>query len=142
MSPKLVTLETAERPPWRLRPPALLAMGLAWPLARCSPYRLRRLLEIFSRGARPATEHEAERARGAVVGMGIRLAGPRCLERSIATALLCRLSGGWPEWCTGVSTHPFEAHAWVEVNGKPIGENPAEIAHFFVTMKVAVHDAR
>ena len=32
------------------------------------------------------------------------------------------LTGCWPDWCTGVRTEPFRAHAWVEVDGRPVGE--------------------
>ncbi|MEU0566539.1 lasso peptide biosynthesis B2 protein [Nonomuraea sp. NPDC005983] len=138
MSPKMVALQRADAPPWRLRPAALLAIALAWPLARCSPHRLRAVLQFLSMAARPATAEEAERARNAILGLSMRHGGPRCLERSIAIALMCRLRGSWPDWCTGVSTHPFEAHAWVEADGRPIGENPDEIIHFFITMKVSV----
>lgn len=138
MSPKMVTLEKAAPPPLRRRPAALAAIVLAWPLARCTPQRLQGVLDFARRGARPATGQEARRARAAIVGLSVRHAGPRCLERSIAVALMCRLTGSWPDWCTGVTTHPFEAHAWVEVNGEPIGENPDEIVHFCVTMKVSV----
>jgi Transglutaminase-like superfamily len=134
----MVTLEKAAPPPWRLRPPALLTIGLAWLLVRCSPRRMRNVLEFASKGARPATRSEVRRARDAIVGLSLRHAGPRCLERSIAAALMCRLIGSWPDWCAGVSTHPFEAHAWVEAQGEPIGEDPNEIAHFSITMKVSV----
>ncbi|SDM14814.1 lasso peptide biosynthesis B2 protein [Nonomuraea jiangxiensis] len=138
MSPKMVALQQAGAPPWRLRPVVLLTIALAWPLARLSPHRLSAVLRFLSRGARPATAAQAERARDAILGLSLRHGGPRCLERSIAIALMCRLGGGWPDWCTGVSTHPFEAHAWVEADGHAIGENPDEIAHFFITMKVSV----
>lgn len=37
MSPKMVPLERATAPAWRRRPAALLAIALAWPLARLSP---------------------------------------------------------------------------------------------------------
>ena len=45
------------------------------------------------------------------------------MPRSIATALLCRMSGTWPTWRVGVRTvAPFSAHAWVEAEGKPVDE--------------------
>ncbi len=54
----------------------------------------------------------------------LRCAGPMgCLPRSLGTALLCRLRGTWPTWCTGVRVvPPFAAHAWVEVDGRPVHE--------------------
>jgi hypothetical protein len=88
------------------------------------PRWLRRVLELLSRRARPATAGEAQAARDAVVAVSVLCAGQGCLQRSIATALLCRLSGSWPDWCTGVVTEPFRAHAWVEAAGTPVGEGP------------------
>ncbi|MCF2436416.1 ATP-binding cassette domain-containing protein [Streptomyces thinghirensis] len=60
-------LESADPPPWLLRPPAVLAAGVARVLTRLPPARLRRVLEIASRGAGPANVAQALRARNAVV---------------------------------------------------------------------------
>ncbi|MEE6263532.1 lasso peptide biosynthesis B2 protein [Plantactinospora sonchi] len=138
MSGKVVTIEPSVAPPWRLRPLALAAVGLARLLERLPPRRLRRVLELASRGARPADTTTAWRARNAVVAVSIRCAGPRCLQRSIATVLLCRAGGSWPDWCTGVRTQPFQAHAWVAVDGVPVGENINDIRYFHRTMTVKV----
>ncbi|GLZ29266.1 hypothetical protein Lesp02_14560 [Lentzea sp. NBRC 105346] len=101
----------------------LAAVAVARGLARLRPKRLRLVLERVRAGARPATSVEALAARDAVVSVSLRCAGEQgCLQRSIATALLCRLRGTWPTWCTGVRTAPFSAHAWVEVGGAPVGE--------------------
>ncbi|NEY34061.1 lasso peptide biosynthesis B2 protein [Streptomyces sp. PRKS01-65] len=105
---------------------ALLARGavaLAWCLIRLPPGRLRRVLAACARGARPATEDQALRSRRAVVSVSRRCAGQGCLQRSVATVLLCRVRGHWPDWCTGVRTQPFRAHAWVEVDRRPVGES-------------------
>ncbi|WP_174501725.1 lasso peptide biosynthesis B2 protein [Streptacidiphilus neutrinimicus] len=106
---------------WR-RPLPLLAVGAARLLARVKPARLRRILEFARRGAAAATAEQAAVAREQVVAVSMRCAGNNCLQRSIAAALLCRLRGSWPTWCTGVRTHPFAAHAWIQVDGEPIGE--------------------
>ncbi|MEY9873702.1 hypothetical protein ABH931_003191 [Streptacidiphilus sp. MAP12-33] len=108
-------------PLWR-RPLPLLAVGAARVLARVRPARLRKVLEFARRGARPAGASQAQCARDEVVAVSLRCAGNNCLQRSIAAALLCRLRGTWPTWCTGVRTHPFAAHAWIQVDGAPIGE--------------------
>ncbi|MFM9633656.1 MULTISPECIES: lasso peptide biosynthesis B2 protein [Streptomyces] len=129
-------LESADPPPWLLRPAALLAAGTARVLTRLPPARLRRVLAFASRGARPATADQALRARNAVVYVSLACAGPRCLQRSVAAALLCRLGGTWPQWCTGVVTEPFGAHAWVAVNGEPVGEDAAHVRAFHVIMTV------
>lgn len=103
---------------------AKLAAGLARLLERRPPARLQRLLSAISRGARPATFEQAKLARDTVTAVSLTCAGPQsCLPRSIATALLCRMSGTWPVWCTGVRlVPPFAAHAWVEADGEAVGE--------------------
>ena len=67
----------------------------------------------------------------------MRSAGPKCLERSVATALLCRMRGSWPDWCAGVALEPFRAHAWVEAEGSVVGEDERELALFTTTIRVS-----
>ncbi|MGU3500510.1 lasso peptide biosynthesis B2 protein [Mycobacterium sp. C31M] len=46
-----------------------------------------------------------------------------CLPRSLALTRFLRMAG-WPaEHVIGVALHPFEAHAWVELNGVAVDEN-------------------
>ncbi|GHF48167.1 hypothetical protein GCM10010218_32050 [Streptomyces mashuensis] len=108
--------------PLRLRAAAVPVVAVARLLAALRPRRIRRVLTAVRRGARPATAGEALAARRAVVAVSRRCAGEGCLQRSIATALLCRLRGTWPDWCTGIRTEPFRAHAWVQADGRPVGE--------------------
>ncbi|GAA0478946.1 hypothetical protein GCM10009544_46070 [Streptomyces stramineus] len=108
--------------PLRRRPAVLLATAVARLVVLLSPRRIRRILSWVRRGAGPATAEQALAARREVVAASARCAGEGCLQRSVATALLCRMRGVWPDWCTGVRTAPFRAHAWVEVDGRPIGE--------------------
>jgi hypothetical protein len=89
------------------------------------PARLCRVLRAVSSGARPAAAAEAASARAAVVSVSARCAGLGCTQRSVATALLCRVRGSWPDWCTGFRVRPFGAHAWVEADGLPVGEDTA-----------------
>jgi hypothetical protein len=96
-------------------------------LATLKPGRLRRVLEILRGGARPATAAEAQRALDAVLAGSVRCRGEYCLQRSIATALLCRLIGSWPELRIGAQSQPFRAHAWVSVDGTAVGELPETI---------------
>ncbi|WP_260844853.1 lasso peptide biosynthesis B2 protein [Streptomyces sp. SLBN-31] len=50
-----------------------------------------------------------------------------CLPRTLGAALLCRLGGTWPTWCTVVRVvPPFTAHAWIEAEGHPVGEGVPE----------------
>ena len=117
-----VALEPSVRLPLRRRAAARSAVAVARLLIHLSPRRLRQALRVARVGARPATETQALAARQAVVSVSVQCAGQGCVQRSVATALLCRLGGTWPDWCTGVRTEPFRAHAWVEVDGDPVGE--------------------
>lgn len=136
MSGRAVTIETAVAPPLRLRLIALGAVSVARILEQLPPRRLRQVLEFVSRGARPADLMAAHRARNAVVAVSLRCAGPRCLQRSIAACLVCRVGGRWPQWHTGVRTQPFQAHAWIEVDGRPVDENEADIRMIHRTMVI------
>ncbi|WP_328587077.1 lasso peptide biosynthesis B2 protein [Streptomyces sp. F-3] len=121
--------------PFATRLLARAAVTAAWFLIRLSPARLRRVLSVVARGARPATRAEALRSRRAVVSVSSKCAGQGCLQRSVATVLLCRARGHWPDWCTGVRTQPFRAHAWVEVAGCPVGEGE-DVQYFQTLMRV------
>ncbi|MFF3854574.1 lasso peptide biosynthesis B2 protein [Micromonospora sp. NPDC002575] len=125
-----VVNERAFAPPLWIRPLARLAVLAARAVARLPPGGQFGLLTVLRFGARASSLDEARRARNAVVFSSVLCTGPWCLQRSIATALLCRLCGTWPEWCVGVRTEPFRAHAWVQVNGLPVDEDVEQLAHF------------
>ncbi|MER6564956.1 lasso peptide biosynthesis B2 protein [Streptomyces sp. NPDC001093] len=94
-------------------------------LSLLPPRHIRAALGLLRRGAAPAGAAQAQRARDAVCAVSLRCAGPKgCLPRSLGAALLCRLGGTWPTWCTGVRVvPPFTAHAWIEAEGRPVGED-------------------
>ncbi|OKH94073.1 lasso peptide biosynthesis B2 protein [Streptomyces uncialis] len=117
-----VASELSVRLSWHRHLTARGAVVVARPLSLLPPRRLGQVLRFARRGTRPATIAQALGARQAVVTVSARCAGQGCLQRSIATVLLCRLRGRWPDWCTGVRTEPFRAHAWVEVGGAAVGE--------------------
>ncbi|MFJ6054697.1 lasso peptide biosynthesis B2 protein [Streptomyces sp. NPDC092307] len=98
------------------------AVGCARLLACRRPHRRQRVLLALRRGAAPATPERTAFARRVVTTVSQRCSGEHCVQRSFATVLLCRLRGTWPTWCDGVRTAPFTAHAWVEADGRPIGE--------------------
>ncbi|MGH3709521.1 MAG: lasso peptide biosynthesis B2 protein [Pseudonocardiaceae bacterium] len=104
------------------RPAALIAVGAARVLAHLPPRRIRAVLTLVRRRAAPATYQQAKDAHGAILAVSVLCGGRYCLQRSLATALLCRIRGVWPTWCTGVRTAPFVAHAWVEADGQLVGE--------------------
>ena len=102
---------------------ARVAVVAARPVAALPPGRIRWVLGHVRRGAAPATAAQALAAREAVIAVSARCAAEQgCLQRSLATALLCRMTGVWPTWCTGVRSQPFRAHAWIQVDDQPIGE--------------------
>ncbi|MER6073735.1 lasso peptide biosynthesis B2 protein [Streptomyces sp. NPDC001817] len=107
----------------RLAARAILVPALV--LSLLPPRRIRAVLGLLRRGAAPASGAQALRARDAVCAVSLRCAGPKgCLPRSLGAALLCRLGGTWPTWCTGVRVvPPFTAHAWIEAEGRPVGED-------------------
>jgi len=127
--------EYASRLPWYRQTGPRCAAGAARLLIRLPPARLARVLVLISRGSRPATHEQAARARRAVVSVSPRSAGLGCLQRSVATVLLCRVRGRWPDWCTGFRVRPFAAHAWVEVDGRPVDE-PGELTAFRTVLAV------
>jgi Transglutaminase-like superfamily len=109
-------------------PRRLLAYGViaaARLLATRSPARIRTVLGLLRRGARPATYEEAKAARDTIVAVSLVCAAREgCLPRSLATVLLCRLQGRWPAWSVGVRRlPPFAAHAWVEAEGAMVDED-------------------
>ncbi|GAB3211854.1 lasso peptide biosynthesis B2 protein [Marinactinospora thermotolerans] len=107
---------------------ARCAVGAARLLAQAPPERIRVVLERALRGTRPASYSEAKAARDAVLAVSLRCAGPKaCLPRSLAVTLLCRMRGTRVSWCVGVLRRPpFMAHAWVEAEGRMVGEGRGE----------------
>jgi hypothetical protein len=104
---------------------AYAVVGAARLLASQSPGRIRAVLGRLRRGAEPATFEQAKAARDTVVAVSLHCAAREgCLVRSLATVLLCRLGGCWPTWCVGARRMPpFGAHAWVEAEGRMVGED-------------------
>ncbi|WP_418960966.1 lasso peptide biosynthesis B2 protein [Streptomyces tritici] len=123
----MTTPSAIERPdgvPLGRRVAAGLVLVPALLLSALPPRRIRAVLGLLRRGAAPADASQAKNARDAMCAVSLRCAGPKgCLPRSIGATLLCRLSGAWPTWCTGVRVvPPFTAHAWIEVAGRPVDE--------------------
>lgn len=129
-------LDTKARPArFTERLAARAAVLVARLIAARPPYRIRALLLRLRAGAAPASYQQAEGARDAVMAISALCAGEGCVVRSLAVCLLCRLRGAWPTWRTGIRTAPFAAHAWVEAEGRMVGE-PYPEDYFVVTMSV------
>jgi len=113
-------------------------VGVARLLATQSPRRIRAVLGRLRRGATPATFEQAKAARDTVVAVSLKCAAREgCVARSLATVLVCRLDGQWATWCVGARrVPPFGAHAWVEAEGRPVGEDyPADYFRPFFTVR-------
>jgi hypothetical protein len=108
------------------------AIGAARLLATQSPRHIRVVLGWLRRGARPATFEQVKAARDTVTAVSLTCAAREgCVARSLATILLCRLRGRWASWCVGARrVPPFGAHAWVEVDGVPVGEEEYPPGYF------------
>lgn len=114
-----------------------IAAGLVVPIARVlsevSPWTIQQILTYLSRNFSEASPAQVLEWRDAVNNISPRCAGNGCLQRSIAVALLARLFRRKVIWKAGFRTDPFLAHAWVEIQGEPIGE-PEEVANYHVTI--------
>jgi hypothetical protein len=51
------------------------------------------------------------------------------------------ISGTWPTWRSGVRYPPLESHAWIEVDGRPVGEPAQAIDTYTPTVTVAANGA-
>ena len=113
---------------------ARLAVIAAAILSRRSPEKIHSALTRWSARRPQATTMQCARARSAVCTVSRACRGQKgCLRRSIATTLLCQIQGTSASWCTGFSLAPFRAHAWVEVDGRPVGEQ-AEVSDYMVVL--------
>lgn len=102
----------------------ITSVKIAQLMQRLPPHRLRAILGRISAGAIPASYAEARQVRDEVLTVSaLCRGGQACLVRSIATSLVCRISGVWPTWAVGVLTAPpFSAHAWIEADGEIVDE--------------------
>lgn len=120
-----VMIERRWTPPRRLLLPARIATVLARGLTALPPSVIAAVLSRVAKGSARAIPEEVAEWRNAVNSVSKRCAGNGCLQRSVAVMLLGGVYRRAPVWCTGFRLEPFLAHAWVEVNGEPIGEAAA-----------------
>lgn len=97
-------------------------VGLAFGVSQLKPVWIRQAMQTVVRGGKKPKIEMVEHYRRLIVSVSTTCAGEGCLPRSIATALLARSHGYGVTWCTGAQDRPFAAHAWVELDGEPIGE--------------------
>ncbi|MBV9163468.1 MAG: lasso peptide biosynthesis B2 protein [Pseudonocardiales bacterium] len=48
-----------------------------------------------------------------------------CFEESTSAAVALALSGRHAGWRHGIVSDPVRMHAWIEVDGQPVGEPPS-----------------
>ena len=54
----------------------------------------------------------------------------KCLEQTVAAFLLLRRRGARVQMGLGVQPYPFFAHAWLEMNGRPLTESDEVVSRF------------
>lgn len=130
--------EAQQRPQGKALHAARIASALALGISLLPPTLIIHVLKLVAKGSASSTRKDAMESRLAACAVSVRSAGNGCLQRSIAVFLLCRMSGTTPDWCTGFLNRPFIAHAWVEVDGEPVGEVD-EIADYTTILALRPH---
>jgi hypothetical protein len=97
----------------------------------------RRLVGFVSRAGRgvgdpPAEEIAAELSRSVDGAAALYYRKAWCLQRSAACAWLLRRRGFPARLVLGVRPMPFFAHAWVELNGRLVNEEPGRVRALIV----------
>lgn len=88
--------------------------------------RLHVLLRFATRYGQLASGEQALSALNGVRHAGrLFFARVACLEESVAAVLTLTLAGYRATWCHGVAADPIRLHAWIEAEGKRVGEPPS-----------------
>lgn len=101
---------------------ALFCAHVSFFLIKLPPKKLSEVIEKLSKNTRKALPKEVESWRTSINSINVRCAGNGCLQRSVAVMLRGIIARRTPDWVSGFQVSPFIAHAWVEVDGIPIGE--------------------
>lgn len=101
---------------------ALFCANVSFFLIKLPPKKLSKVIEKLSKNTRKALPKEVESWRTSINSINVRCAGNGCLQRSVAVMLRGIIARRTPDWVSGFQVSPFIAHAWVEVDGIPIGE--------------------
>ena len=101
---------------------ALFCANVSFFLIKLPPKKLSEIIEKLSKNTRKALPKEVESWRTSINSINVRCAGNGCLQRSVAVMLRGIIARRTPDWVSGFQVSPFIAHAWVEVDGIPIGE--------------------
>lgn len=101
---------------------ALFCANVSFFLIKLPPKKLSEVIEKLSKNTRKALPKEVESWRTSINSINVRCAGNGCLQRSVAVMLRGIIARRTPDWVSGFQVSPFIAHAWVEVDEIPIGE--------------------
>lgn len=101
---------------------ALFCANVSFFLIKLPPKKLSEVIEKLSKNTRKALPKEVDSWRTSINSINVRCAGNGCLQRSVAVMLRGIIARRTPDWVSGFQVSPFIAHAWVEVDGIPIGE--------------------
>ena len=101
---------------------ALFCANVSFFLIKLPPKKLSEVIEKLSKNTRKALPKEVESWRTSINSINVRCAGNGCLQRSVAVMLRGIIARRTPDWVSGFQVSPFIVHAWVEVDGIPIGE--------------------
>lgn len=102
---------------------ALFCANVSFFLIKLPPKKLSEIIEKLSKNTRKSLPMEVEGWRTSINSINVRCAGNGCLQRSVAVMLRGIIARRTPDWVSGFQVAPFIAHAWVEVDGIPIGED-------------------
>ncbi len=131
-----ITPQARDKPIGRQWVLAQFSIAAAYLISLFPPQRLATVLTHLIREAPSSSATEVSYARANVCAISARCAGQGCLQRAIATVLLCRLRGHSPVLKSGYQIRPFRAHAWVEAEGKAIDE-PEDIGTYVEVLEIA-----
>ncbi|MFM0794081.1 lasso peptide biosynthesis B2 protein [Streptococcus suis] len=101
---------------------AFFCANVAFFLIKLPPKKLSEIIEKLSKNTSEAFPIEVESWRTSINSVNVRCAGNGCLQRSVAVMLWGIIARRTPDWVSGFQLAPFIAHAWVEIDGLPIGE--------------------
>lgn len=104
-------------------------------LIKLPPKKIAAVLRAGVKGTSAPSAAEVLRYRDAANSVSPRCAGNGCLQRSVAVMIWGITRRRTPDWVSGVRLNPFIAHAWVEIDGVPVGES-MDLTGFTRTLQV------
>lgn len=104
-------------------------------------FRFGRVVTLARWSAR-RIQREAPESEALSMSMAVRRAAfhrsgrVACLEVSLATVILAALHRRSVRWCIGARLMPYASHAWIEIDGRPVGEPDNHDRPYHVLLRV------